>query len=42
MPVFFIDEAHKLPALIQADDAMKALLDGKLNYRRSDGGCDPS
>ncbi|KAK4701989.1 hypothetical protein P7C70_g4237, partial [Phenoliferia sp. Uapishka_3] len=27
IPVFFIDEAHKLPALIQAEDAMKSLLD---------------
>lgn len=30
IPVLFIDEAHKLPALIQADDAMKCLLDAML------------
>lgn len=29
-PVIFFDEAHKLPALIQAEDAMKALLDSFL------------
>lgn len=30
IPVFFLDEAHKLPALIQAEDAMKSLLDSML------------
>ncbi|GAA5986311.1 hypothetical protein JCM5350_002977 [Sporobolomyces pararoseus] len=36
IPVIFIDEAHKLPALIQADDAMKAILDSLLVLTKQD------
>ncbi|KAA1102606.1 hypothetical protein PGTUg99_023221 [Puccinia graminis f. sp. tritici] len=30
IPVFFIDEAHKLPALIKDQETMKCILDGLL------------
>jgi hypothetical protein len=30
IPVFFLDEAHKLPALIPDEDAIKMLLDSML------------
>ncbi|GAA5899868.1 uncharacterized protein JCM6883_006015 [Sporobolomyces salmoneus] len=36
IPVIFIDEAHKLPALIRADDAMKAILDSLLVLTKQD------
>ncbi|GAA5831328.1 hypothetical protein JCM5353_008558 [Sporobolomyces roseus] len=36
IPVIFMDEAHKLPALIQADDAMKAILDSLLVLTKQD------
>ncbi|GAA5886344.1 hypothetical protein JCM5296_001875 [Sporobolomyces johnsonii] len=39
IPVFFLDEAHKLPALIQADDAMKSLLDSMLVLTKQDRLC---
>jgi hypothetical protein len=32
VPVFFLDEAHKLPALVPDEDAMKMFLDSML-YR---------
>lgn len=39
MPVFFIDEAHKLPALIRSTDAMKCLLDAMLVITKQDRLC---
>lgn len=36
IPVFFLDEAHKLPALIQTDTAMKSLLDAMLVLTKQD------
>lgn len=30
MPVFFLDEAHKLPALVSDEDAIKMFLDSML------------
>jgi len=36
IPVFFLDEAHKLPALIQTDSAMKSLLDAMLVLTKQD------
>jgi hypothetical protein len=30
IPVFFLDEAHKLPALVPDEDAIKMLLDSML------------
>jgi len=39
MPVFFIDEAHKLPALIRSTDAMKCLLDAMLVLTKQDRLC---
>ncbi|GAA5939236.1 uncharacterized protein JCM15063_004463 [Sporobolomyces koalae] len=36
IPVIFFDEAHKLPALIQADDAMKAILDSLIVLTKQD------
>lgn len=39
IPVFFIDEAHKLPALIRSVDAMKALLDAMLVLTKQDRLC---
>ncbi|KAI0922952.1 hypothetical protein AcV5_009810 [Taiwanofungus camphoratus] len=39
IPVFFIDEAHKLPALIRSVDAMKSLLDAMLVLTKQDRLC---
>ncbi|GAA6060163.1 hypothetical protein JCM10212_005164 [Sporobolomyces blumeae] len=39
IPVIFIDEAHKLPALIRADDAMKTILDSLLVLTKQDRLC---
>ncbi|KAG0698332.1 hypothetical protein DFH29DRAFT_105336 [Suillus ampliporus] len=39
IPVLFIDEAHKLPALIQSSDAMKCLLDSMLVLTKQDRLC---
>ncbi|EKM56706.1 uncharacterized protein PHACADRAFT_141576 [Phanerochaete carnosa HHB-10118-sp] len=39
MPVLFIDEAHKLPALIRSTDAMKCLLDAMLVLTKQDRLC---
>ncbi|BGP52767.1 hypothetical protein JCM8202v2_000324 [Rhodotorula sphaerocarpa] len=39
MPVFFLDEAHKLPALIQSSDAMKTFLDSQLVLTKQDRLC---
>ncbi|KAI0643861.1 hypothetical protein C8Q79DRAFT_914959 [Trametes meyenii] len=39
VPVFFIDEAHKLPALIRSIDAMKCLLDAMLVLTKQDRLC---
>ncbi|KAH9974088.1 hypothetical protein BGW80DRAFT_1493793 [Lactifluus volemus] len=39
MPVFFLDEAHKLPGLIQSVEAMKALLDSMLVLTKQDQLC---
>ncbi|KZT63491.1 hypothetical protein DAEQUDRAFT_680297 [Daedalea quercina L-15889] len=39
IPVFFIDEAHKLPALIHSVDAMKSLLDAMLVLTKQDRLC---
>ncbi|GAA5973059.1 hypothetical protein JCM11641_000392 [Rhodosporidiobolus odoratus] len=39
VPVFFIDEAHKLPALIQSEDAMKTFLDSMLVLTKQDRLC---
>ncbi|KAI0767247.1 hypothetical protein C8Q74DRAFT_1370068 [Fomes fomentarius] len=39
IPVFFIDEAHKLPALIHSIDAMKCLLDAMLVLTKQDRLC---
>lgn len=39
MPVFFLDEAHKLPGLIQSVEAMKALLDSMLVLTKQDRLC---
>lgn len=39
MPVFFIDEAHKLPALIRSTDTMKCLLDAMLVITKQDRLC---
>ncbi|KZT00177.1 uncharacterized protein LAESUDRAFT_739719 [Laetiporus sulphureus 93-53] len=39
IPVFFMDEAHKLPALIRSVDAMKALLDAMLVLTKQDRLC---
>ncbi|KAH9916916.1 uncharacterized protein B0H18DRAFT_938883 [Fomitopsis serialis] len=39
VPVFFIDEAHKLPALIHSVDAMKSLLDAMLVLTKQDRLC---
>ncbi|KAG1737469.1 uncharacterized protein EDB91DRAFT_477547 [Suillus paluster] len=39
IPVVFIDEAHKLPALIQSSDAMKCLLDSMLVLTKQDRLC---
>ncbi|KAJ3482419.1 hypothetical protein NLI96_g6990 [Meripilus lineatus] len=36
VPIFFIDEAHKLPALIRSTDAMKCLLDAMLVLTKQD------
>ncbi|KAI5474620.1 prokaryote ATPase domain containing protein [Pseudohyphozyma bogoriensis] len=36
IPVLLLDEAHKLPALINADDAMKRLLDSMLVLTKQD------
>jgi hypothetical protein len=35
MPVFFLDEAHKLPALVPDQDAIKMFLDSMLYLRLS-------
>ena len=32
VPVFFLDEAHKLPALVPDEDAMKMFLDSMLYH----------
>lgn len=32
MPVFFLDEAHKLPALVPDEDAIKMFLDSMLYH----------
>ncbi|TKA50941.1 hypothetical protein B0A53_05722 [Rhodotorula sp. CCFEE 5036] len=39
MPVFFLDEAHKLPALIQSTEAMKTFLDSQLVLTKQDRLC---
>ncbi|KAA1474387.1 hypothetical protein DENSPDRAFT_781655 [Dentipellis sp. KUC8613] len=39
MPVFFFDEAHKLPGLIQSMDTMKCLLDSMLVLTKQDRLC---
>ncbi|KZS96760.1 hypothetical protein SISNIDRAFT_547505 [Sistotremastrum niveocremeum HHB9708] len=39
IPVFFLDEAHKLPALIQSPEAMKILLDSMLVLTKQDRLC---
>ncbi|KAI0050287.1 hypothetical protein FA95DRAFT_1555794 [Auriscalpium vulgare] len=39
MPVFFLDEAHKLPGLIQSVEAMKSLLDSMLVLTKQDRLC---
>ncbi|GBE83589.1 hypothetical protein SCP_0506440 [Sparassis crispa] len=39
IPVVFIDEAHKLPALIRSVDAMKCLLDAMLVLTKQDRLC---
>ncbi|KZP22205.1 hypothetical protein FIBSPDRAFT_787379 [Athelia psychrophila] len=39
MPVIFFDEAHKLPALIQTNEAMKCLLDSMLVLTKQDRLC---
>ncbi|TFY75056.1 hypothetical protein EWM64_g8958 [Hericium alpestre] len=39
MPVFFIDEAHKLPGLIQSMETMKCLLDSMLVLTKQDRLC---
>jgi hypothetical protein len=39
VPVFFLDEAHKLPGLIQSVEAMKALLDSMLVLTKQDRLC---
>ncbi|KAI0037074.1 hypothetical protein K488DRAFT_39841 [Vararia minispora EC-137] len=39
MPVFFLDEAHKLPGLIQSVEAMKVLLDSMLVFTKQDRLC---
>ncbi|OBZ66940.1 hypothetical protein A0H81_13269 [Grifola frondosa] len=39
IPVFVIDEAHKLPALIRSTDAMKCLLDAMLVLTKQDRLC---
>jgi hypothetical protein len=39
IPVVFVDEAHKLPALIQSSDAMKCLLDSMLVLTKQDRLC---
>ncbi|TDL16880.1 hypothetical protein BD410DRAFT_794891 [Rickenella mellea] len=39
MPVFFIDEAHKLPALIKSIEAMKCILDSMLVLTKQDRLC---
>ncbi|KAI0080424.1 hypothetical protein K474DRAFT_1657845 [Panus rudis PR-1116 ss-1] len=39
MPIFFIDEAHKLPALIRSTAAMKCLLDAMLVLTKQDRLC---
>ncbi|KAF8589604.1 hypothetical protein K439DRAFT_1383161 [Ramaria rubella] len=39
IPVIFIDEAHKLPALIQSRDAMKCILDAFLVLTKQDRLC---
>ncbi|KAH9941565.1 hypothetical protein B0H21DRAFT_869580 [Amylocystis lapponica] len=39
IPVFFIDEAHKLAALIRSTDAMKCLLDAMLVLTKQDRLC---
>ncbi|GEM10776.1 zinc finger, RING-type protein [Rhodotorula toruloides] len=39
IPVFFLDEAHKLPALISSTDAMKAFLDAVLVLTKQDRLC---
>lgn len=36
IPVFLIDEAHKLPALIRSPDSMKTLLDSMLVLTKQD------
>lgn len=36
VPVLLLDEAHKLPALIKSDDAMKSLLDAMLVLTKQD------
>ncbi|OAV93664.1 hypothetical protein PTTG_27245 [Puccinia triticina 1-1 BBBD Race 1] len=39
IPVFFIDEAHKLPALIKDQETMKCILDGLLVLTKQDRLC---
>ncbi|KAI0321508.1 hypothetical protein OF83DRAFT_276925 [Amylostereum chailletii] len=39
MPVFFLDEAHKLPGLIKSVEAMKCLLDSMLVLTKQDRLC---
>ncbi|GAA5920975.1 hypothetical protein JCM3775_004032 [Rhodotorula graminis] len=39
IPVFFLDEAHKLPALIQSPEGMKTLLDACLVLSKQDRLC---
>ncbi|KAI0057301.1 hypothetical protein BV25DRAFT_1892878 [Artomyces pyxidatus] len=39
MPVLFLDEAHKLPGLIQSTEAMKSLLDSMLVLTKQDRLC---
>ncbi|BGP43050.1 hypothetical protein JCM10449v2_007065 [Rhodotorula kratochvilovae] len=39
VPVFFLDEAHKLPALIQSTDTMKTFLDAMLVITKQDRLC---
>ncbi|KAL1939416.1 hypothetical protein VTO73DRAFT_9972 [Trametes versicolor] len=39
IPVFFIDEAHKLPALIRSIEAMKCILDAMLVLTKQDRLC---
>jgi hypothetical protein len=39
VPVFFLDEAHKLPALVPDEDAMKMFLDSMLYHLCKNSDC---